>query len=293
MLLVADKWQDYQCIDAGNGEKLERWKDVVLRRPDPQAVWQIDTQNNLWNNADAHYHRSSRGGGSWEYKNPLPEEWNIQYQSLTFKVKPTGFKHTGLFPEQAVNWDWMMDLIEKHKEEDLRILNLFAYTGGATMACAKAGAEEVVHVDAAKGMVQWAKENRDLCSLQDHKIRFIVDDCLKFVEREKRRGRTYHGIIMDPPSYGKGPTGETWKFEKEINHFIESCLDILDEHALFFLVNSYTTGISSVALENILSTQFSSFPTKGKITSGEVALPIENRSLYLPCGIYGRWERDE
>lgn len=291
MILTADKWKDYTCLDAGDGEKLENWKGVVLRRPDPGALWPIDESNPQWNQYDAIYHRSNKGGGHWEYRKKLPESWTIDYKGLTFKVSPTGFKHTGIFPEQAVNWDWMSNLIETHKDEELRILNLFAYTGGATMACSKAGAAEVVHVDASKGMVQWAKENRDLSGLQENKIRFIVEDCLKFVEREKRRGRTYHGILMDPPSYGRGPNGEMWKFEKEITGLIQACTEILDDNALFFLINSYTTGISSIVLENMLKTMVLKDHPNGTIETGEITLPVENQSLLLPCGIYGRWER--
>lgn len=290
MIRIADKWKDYTCIDAGDGEKLEIWKGTVLRRPDPQAIW---PKNNIkdWNRCDAIYHRSQKGGGRWEYKKKLPESWTIQYRDLTFKVSPTGFKHTGIFPEQAVNWDRMANLIEQHKDEEIRVLNLFAYTGCATMACAKAGAAEVVHVDAAKGMVQWAKENRDLSGLSDHKIRFIVDDCLKFVEREKRRGRTYHGILMDPPSYGRGPTGEMWKFEKEITGLIKACMEILDDNALFFLINSYTTGFSSIVLEDLLKTTVLPLHPEGKVETGEIAIPLQSRDLLLPCGIYGIWER--
>ncbi|MGN1389708.1 MAG: class I SAM-dependent methyltransferase, partial [Bulleidia sp.] len=291
--LRADQWKDYVLLDAGNGEKLEQWKGITLRRPDPQAIWPGDPEEPLWNHADAVYHRSSKGGGQWEYRKKLPESWTVSYHNLTFKVSPTGFKHTGLFPEQAVNWDWMGDLIRSHQNENLRILNLFAYTGGATMACSAAGAAEVVHVDAAKGMVQWAKENRDLCSLQDHTIRFIVDDVMKFVEREKRRGHTYHGILMDPPSYGRGPNGEMWKFEKEISGLIRACLDVLDPHALFFLINSYTAGFSSIVLEDLMKTMILPEHPDGTVTAGEVAIPMKNRDLNLPCGIYGRWQRND
>lgn len=290
MLLKADKWKDYSCIDAGNGEKLEQWKGIVLRRPDPQAIWSVENRTS-WKKADAVYHRSKTGGGSWEYKKKLPESWTVDYRNLTFKVSPTGFKHTGLFPEQAANWDWMMDLIQSHKDENIRVLNLFAYTGGATMACAAAGAAEVVHVDASKGMVNWAKENRDLSHLQNAKIRFIVDDCLKFVEREKRRGHTYHGILMDPPSYGRGPNGEMWKFEKEITGLLQACMEILDDHALFFLINSYTTGFSSIVLDNMMKTMILPSRPDGIVTTGEIAIPLQERDLLLPCGIVGRWER--
>ncbi len=288
---IADQWKDYACLDAGGGEKLEQWNSIILRRPDPQAIWPADTGSALWNRADAVYHRSSRGGGEWEFRKQLPEYWTVKYRDLTFKVSPTGFKHTGLFPEQAVNWDWMSGLIASHRDENLRILNLFAYTGAATMACSAAGASEVVHVDAARGMVAWAKENRDLSGLSDHTIRFIVDDCLKFVEREKRRGRTYHGILMDPPSYGRGPNGELWKFEKELTRLIEACLDIFDRNGLFFLINSYTTGFSPIVLEDVMKTMIDR--KNGIISAGEVAIPIRSRSLLLPCGIYGRWQRND
>ena len=288
---IAKLWKDYRCLDAGDGEKLEQWGDIVLLRPDPQAIWPMASPAEARKKADAVYHRSSKGGGEWEFRRTLPEYWTVKYKNLTFKVSPTGFKHTGLFPEQAVNWDWMSGLISSHKEENLRILNLFAYTGAATMAAAAAGAKEVVHVDAAKGMVAWAKENRDLCGLSDHTIRFIVDDCVKFVEREKRRGRTYHGILMDPPSYGRGPSGELWKFEKELTRLIQACLDIFDENGLFFLINSYTTGFSPIVLEDVMKTMMNR--DSGVITAGEVALPIVKRSLLLPCGIYGRWQRND
>lgn len=291
MTKLANKWIDYQLIDAGNGEKLEKWKGITLRRPDPQAIWPID-ENKNWKNVDAIYHRSNKGGGSWEYKKKLPEAWTINYGDLTFKVSPTGFKHTGIFPEQAVNWDWMAKLINEHKDENIKVLNLFAYTGCATMACSKAGAIEVVHVDASKGMVQWAKENRDLSHLENNTIRFIVDDCLKFVEREKRRGHTYQGILMDPPSYGRGPNGEMWKFEKEIVKLIQACLDILDENALFFLINSYTTGFSSIVLENLMKSMILTTHPNGRIDCGDIAIPLQKRDLVLPCGIYGRWERN-
>ncbi len=285
---VANEWKDYECIDTGNGEKLERWKDVILRRPDPQALWPIDKEDETWKKPHAHYHRSKSGGGHWEYIKPLKNEWKINYKHLTFKVSPTGFKHTGLFPEQAANWDFMMDKI-KNANREIRVLNLFAYTGGATMACASAGASEVVHVDASKGMVQWAKENMELSHLEDKKIRFIVDDVIKFVEREKRRGRTYHGIIMDPPSYGRGPNGEIWKIEEQLYPLITKCMEILDEKPLFFLVNSYTTGFSATVLNNILrSTLLKKYPN-GYLESGENSLPITKTNTVLPCGIYGRW----
>lgn len=290
MVLLADAWKDYQCLDAGDGEKLETWKGVMLRRPDPIAMWPKSRLSD-WSHADAVYHRSHAGGGSWEYKKKLPESWTIQYRDLTFKVSPTGFKHTGLFPEQAVNWDWMADLIRTHTDEKIHVLNLFAYTGGATMACSAAGAAEVVHVDAAKGMVQWAKENRDLSHLTDHKIRFIVDDCMKFVEREKRRGHTYQGILMDPPSYGRGPNGEMWKFEKDFANLLKETLDLLSDDALFFLINSYTAGVSSLVLDNMMREMILPKHPGGTINTGDIAIPLQKREIVLPCGIYGRWQR--
>lgn len=288
-MIYTKEWKDYLLIDSGDGEKLEKWGNIVLRRPDPQAIWPIDKSNKQWNNPHAHYHRSNKGGGSWEFKKPLPEYWNISYKDLTFKIQPTNFKHTGLFPEQAVNWDFMIQKIQ-NASRPIRVLNLFAYTGGATMACAYGGAEEVVHVDASKGMVNWAKENMELSHLTNKKIRFIVDDVLKFVEREKRRGRTYHGIVMDPPSYGRGPNGEVWKIEEQIVHLIEACMEILDDEPLFFLINSYTTGFSSVVLENIMKRTILTRYPHGKLECGEIGLPQQGNDLCLPCGIYGRWE---
>ena len=289
---LSNNWIDYKIIDAGNGEKLEMWKDVMLRRPDPQALWPIDTNNKKWNNPDGFYHRSSKGGGSWQFLKKLPDHWTVSYGDLTFKVSPTNFKHTGLFPEQAVNWDYMIDKI-RNSGRKIKVLNLFAYTGGATMACSYAGAETVVHVDASRGMIEWAKENMNLSKLENNKIRFIVDDCLKFVEREARRGNKYDVIIMDPPSYGRGPNGEVWKFEDNIYNLIISCMKILSDKPLFMLINSYTTGISSTVLENILKiTVLKKFPN-GKVTAGEVGLPISNNNLVLPCGIYGRFDIDD
>ncbi len=289
MNLIAKHWEDYECIDSGNGEKLERWKDVILRRPDPQAIWPIDQIDKTWKQPDAHYHRSNKGGGSWEFKTKVKEQWTIQYRHLTFKVSPTGFKHTGIFPEQGANWDYMYDKI-KNANREIRVLNLFAYTGGATMACASANASEVVHVDASKGMVNWAKENMQLSNLHNKKIRFIVDDVLKFVEREKRRGRTYHAIIMDPPSYGRGPNGEVWKIEEQLFPLIKACLEVLDEDPLFFLVNSYTTGFSATVLNNLLHATVAKRHRHGDIQTGEIGLPITKTETILPCGIYGRWE---
>lgn len=283
MLRLSNEWKDYECISAGNGEKLERWGKVILRRPDPQAVWNIEKN---WK-VDGFYHRTEKGGGYWDFYKKLPDFWTINYKELTFKVSPTNFKHTGLFPEQATNWDFSMDKIRTSKRK-IKVLNLFAYTGGATMACSKAGAD-VVHVDASKGMIEWAKENMKLCGLENNNIRFIVDDCLKFVEREYRRGNKYDAIIMDPPSYGRGPNKEVWKFEENIDNLIKVCMKILSDKPLFFLINSYTTGISSLVLENILRNNFK----EGVITSGEVGLPITENNMVLPCGIYGRWENED
>ena len=279
---IAKNWKDYECIDAGNGYKLERWKDVILSRPESHANWSKNPQVRDWKEVHAHYQLKDNKG-EWQMKQDLPETWTINYKDLTFKVSPTSFKHTGLFPEQAANWDWMRKLIENEKRE-IRVLNLFAYTGGATMACSKAGASEVVHVDASKGMIAWAKENQQLCGLEDHKIRYIVDDVLKFVEREKRRGHTYHGILMDPPSFGRGPKGELWQFEKQIIDLIDACKEILDEKPLFFLVNAYTLGFSDDLLYKDLKFAFN----KAKVVTGEIGLPITNQEQILPCGIYGR-----
>lgn len=284
MQRISNEWIDYECLDAGGGEKLERWGNIILRRPDPQAIWNVDKSK--WK-YDAFYHRSNKGGGYWEYKNKLPDEWTINYKNLTFKVSPTNFKHTGLFPEQATNWDFMTNLITNCQKK-VKVLNLFAYTGGATLACSQAGAD-VVHVDASKGMTEWAKENMKLSKLEKNSIRFMVDDCLKFVEREYRRGNKYDAIIMDPPSYGRGPNKEVWKFEDNIYALINACTKILTDKPLFFLINSYTTGISSIVLENILKTSLLPLYPNGKVDAGEVGLPITNNNLILPCGIYGRY----
>lgn len=287
MKYISDEWKDYECISAGNGEKLERWGNVIFRRPEPQAMWPIE-KTDLWNKVDGFYHRSNKGGGYWDFKSKLPEFWTVKYKDLTFKVSPTNFKHTGLFPEQAANWDFSMDKI-KSANRPIKVLNLFAYTGAATMAASKAGAVEVVQVDASKGMTEWAKENMKLCGLGDHKIRFIVDDCLKFVQREARRGNKYDVIIMDPPSYGRGPNGEVWKFEQNLDVLISACMEILSDKPLFFLINAYTTGISSTVLFNILKTTMEK-KYGGKVEAGEIGLPITENDLVLPCGIYGRWE---
>ncbi len=290
MKYISNEWKDYECISAGNGEKLERWGNVIFRRPEPQAMWPIE-KTDLWNKVDGFYHRSNKGGGYWDFKSKLPEFWTVKYKDLTFKVSPTNFKHTGLFPEQAANWDFSMNKI-KNANRPIKVLNLFAYTGAATMAASKAGAIEVVQVDASKGMTEWAKENMKLCGLEDHKIRFIVDDCLKFVQREARRGNKYDVIIMDPPSYGRGPNGEVWKFEQNLDVLINACMEILSDNPLFFLINAYTTGISSTVLFNILKTTMEK-KYGGKVEAGEVGLPITENDLVLPCGIYGRWESND
>lgn len=287
---ICHDWKDYQLLDAGNGEKLEKWGNVTLRRPDPQAIWPI-TESSNWKTVDAHYFRSEKGGGHWDFYKKIPDEWTVSYKNLTFKVSPTNFKHTGLFPEQAVNWDYIMSKISQ-ANRPIRVLNLFAYTGGATMAAAAGGATEVVHVDAAKGMVEWAKENMKLSKLEDTHIRFLVDDCMKFVEREARRGRTYDVIIMDPPSYGRGPDGEVWKFERNIYELIQSCMQLLSDNPLFVLINSYTTGISSTVLENILRTTILKKYPNGTVEAGEIGLPILQDNLTLPCGIFGKFEQN-
>ncbi len=290
-MFLSDKWKDYELIDARCGEKLERWGKYILRRPDPQIVWDTpdNSKSKLWDKADAHYIRSNTGGGHWEVKSKnLPDNWSVDYGELCFGIKRMGFKHTGLFPEQATNWDWFSDIIRKSKRDDVNVLNLFAYTGGATMAASKAGAS-VCHVDASKGMVAWAKENAKLSGVSERPIRYIVDDVKKFVEREIRRGRKYDGIIMDPPSYGRGPSGEVWKVEDEIFGLVKTCMDVLSEKPLFFLINSYTTGLSGSVLENIMKlTLVNRFG--GECLVDEVGLPITTGSLVLPCGYSGRWE---
>lgn len=283
---IARNWKDYEILDMANGEKLERWKDVILARPDPQIIWKEKTFPEKWKKTNARYHRSSTGGGSWQYEKKMPESWKIQYKNLTFQIKPMGFKHTGLFPEQAVNWDWMMDKIAK-ANRPIRVLNLFAYTGGATVACLAAGAS-VCHVDSSKGMVTWAKENVAASGLADKPVRYIIDDVNKFVNREIRRGNQYDAIIMDPPSYGRGTNGEVWKFEENIDDLVNLCTKVLSDDPLFFLINSYTTGISSTVLADILQMAISK---KGTVTAGEIGLPMTGSSLVLPCGIFGRWEK--
>ncbi len=284
---VAKKWKDYEIIDMANGEKLERWGDIYLIRPDPQIIWNNPSFPEKWKNAHARYQRSSTGGGAWNYKKKIPESWKIHYKDLTFLVKPMGFKHTGLFPEQAVNWDWMIDKI-KNSGRQIQVLNLFAYTGGASVACSYAGAS-VCHVDSSKGMVSWAKENMEASGLENRPVRYIVDDVVKFVNREIRRGHKYDAIIMDPPSYGRGTNGEVWKFEDNLPDLVELCSKVLSDDPLFFLINSYTTGISSMVLEDLLNLTITK-KYKGKVSNGEIGLPMSNSLLVLPCGIYGRWE---
>ena len=284
---IATNWKDYKILDMANGEKLENWGGYTLVRPDPQIIWKNKSFPDKWKNANATYKRSKTGGGAWSYRTKLPASWQIKYGNLVFNIKPMGFKHTGLFPEQAVNWDWMMYKI-KNSRRPIKVLNLFAYTGGATVACLAAGAS-VCHVDSSKGMVAWAKENVISSNLQDKPVRYIVDDVIKFVQREIRRGNTYDAIIMDPPSYGRGTSGEVWQFEENIADLVELCTKILSNKPLFFLINSYTTGISPEVLSNILKINLNKY--NGKITSGEIGLPMKSSNLLLPCGIFGRWEK--
>lgn len=287
-MFLADKWTEYQLIDTADGEKLEYWGKFLLRRPDPQAIWSVKSEKSRWTKTDATYHRSQSGGGKWQFFNKhLPEAWQIHYRDLTFNIKPMGFKHTGLFPEQAVNWDWFSELI-RNAGRPIQVLNLFAYTGGATVAALNAGAS-VCHVDASKGMVTWAKENIVASGLENRPVRYIVDDVVKFVRREGRRGRKYDAIIMDPPSYGRGPSGEVWKIEDELYPLILDCMEILSDRPLFFLINSYTTGLSAQILTNVLTLTMKA-KYGGKVTADEIGLPIQSNGLVLPCGISGRWE---
>ncbi|MCI6920721.1 MAG: class I SAM-dependent methyltransferase [Lachnospiraceae bacterium] len=282
---IADHWKDYEVIDTSCGEKLERWGRYILLRPDPQVIWKTEKTVPEWNHLNGHYHRSSKGGGEWEFFK-LPEEWTISYRELNFRLKPFSFKHTGLFPEQAVNWDWCSERI-REAGRPVKVLNLFAYTGGATLAAASAGAS-VTHVDASKGMVTWAKENAAASHLEDAPVRWLVDDCVKFVEREIRRGNKYDGIIMDPPSYGRGPKGEIWKIEESIYPFVELASQLLSDDALFFLINSYTTGLQPAVLSYMLSTVIRK-KRGGEVQSSEIGLPVSSNGLVLPCGATGRW----
>lgn len=282
---LADNWKDYEVIDCSKGEKLERWGDYILVRPDPQVIWDTPRKEKGWHKMNAHYHRSKKGGGEWEFFD-LPQQWSIHYRNLTFQLKPFSFKHTGLFPEQTANWDWFSELIKK-AGRPVKVLNLFAYTGGATIAAAAAGAS-VTHVDASKGMVTWAKENAASSGLADAPIRWIVDDCVKFVEREIRRGNHYDAIIMDPPSYGRGPKGEIWKIEESIHPLVKLCAQLLVEKPLFFLINSYTTGLQPAVLSYLIGTELKRFP--GKVIADEIGLPVSSNGLTLPCGASGRFE---
>ena len=290
---LADQWNDYEVIDCSKGEKLERWGDYLLVRPDPQVIWDTPKKEKGWRKMNGHYHRSSKGGGEWEFFQ-RPKEWTIQYslpinKKLTFHLKPSSFKHTGLFPEQAANWNWFSQLIADavSKGRQVKVLNLFAYTGGATLAAAAAGAS-VTHVDASKGMVTWAKENAISSGLKDAPIRWLVDDCVKFVEREIRRGNHYDAIIMDPPSYGRGPKGEIWKIEESVYPLIQLCSQILTDNPLFFLINSYTTGLQPAVLSYMISTVLGT--ANGTVTASEIGLPVSSNGLVLPCGASGRYE---
>ncbi len=294
-MFISRSWKDYELIDASRGEKLERWGGVILRRPDPQIVWSVPDHEKsaLWNKADARYIRSAKGGGSWRTFKKIPESWTIGYKNLKFRITPMGFKHTGLFPEQAANWDWFSDIIKNsgRARSDVRVLNLFAYTGGASLAALEAGAS-VCHVDAAKGMVARAKENASLSGLSELPIRYIVDDVKKFAAREIRRGRKYEGIIMDPPSYGRGPGGEVWKIEDELFELIELCVELLSDDPMFFLVNTYTTGLSGSVMKNIYDlTLMKKFG--GNVDIDEIGLPITNGELLMPCGYSARWQRND
>lgn len=278
-------WKDYELLDCSEGERLERWGEITLIRPDPQVIWNTPKENPLWEKADARYVRSQSGGGHWEFKKKLPEEWNISYKDLTFKISPTGFKHTGLFPEQAVNWDMMREKISA-AGRNIRVLNLFAYTGGATLAAAAAGAS-VCHVDAAKGMVRWARDNAELSGLSEKPCRWIIDDCAKFVERETRRGSFYDAVILDPPSYGRGPAGEVWKLEDQIFDLVKLCAGVLTEKPLFVLLNSYTTGLSASTMAYVLGAAMKKFG--GSVSAEEIGLPVTESKMVLPCGSSAIW----
>lgn len=284
---IADNWNDYEVIDSAQGEKLERWGNYLLVRPDPQVIWDTPKKEKGWTKHHGHYHRSASGGGNWDFYG-LPEQWQIKYNTLVFNLKPFSFKHTGLFPEQAANWDWFSKAI-RESNRDINVLNLFAYTGGATLAAAAAGAS-VCHVDASKGMVNWAKENAKSSGLENAPIRYIVDDCVKFVEREIRRGKKYDAIIMDPPSYGRGPNGEVWKIEEKLHSLVQLCSEILSNDPLFFLINSYTTGLAPSVLTYLLNITITN-QYGGTVESEEIGLPVSTNGLVLPCGASGRWHK--
>lgn len=281
-------WKEYELIDTSCGERLERWGDKILIRPDPQIIWNTKKENSLWRNAHARYHRSNSGGGKWEQYKHLPEVWNVAYNNITFGVKPMGFKHTGIFPEQATNWDFVKEKIAK-SGRTLNVLNLFAYTGGATLACMEAGAK-VCHVDASKGMVQWAKENAHLSGLADRPVRWIVDDCVKFVQREVRRGNRYDGIIMDPPSYGRGPGGEIWKLEEQLFPLVELCTSVMSDSPEFFILNSYTTGLSPAVMQYLLGVILKK-KYGGEVSADEIGLKVTQTGLVLPCGSTAIWQK--
>ena len=285
---VSNSWKDYELIDCSDGERLERWGDIILIRPDPQIIWSTGKKNPLWRKAHARYHRSNKGGGSWEMYKKVPDSWSINFKNLVFNIKPMGFKHTGVFPEQAVNWEWMQNKI-KEENRPLKILNLFGYTGCATLACMEAGAS-VCHVDASKGMVTWAKENAVSSNIADRPVRWLVDDCVKFVQREVRRGNKYDGIVMDPPSYGRGPNGEVWKIEEKLYSLIELCIQVLTDNPTFFILNSYTTGLSPAVMEYLLNVQLKS-KFGGKVSSDEIGLRVTETNLSLPCGSTVIWEK--
>ena len=289
MKLISN-FDEYKLLDMSDGMKLESWNNIILSRPDPQIIWKSNNNVDLWDKAHAVYHRSKTGGGSWEINKKIKDSWEVHYKDLTFNIKLMGFKHTGLFPEQAVNWDYMIDKIKKSNRH-IKVLNLFAYTGGATVACAYAGAD-VVHVDSSRGMVDWAKENIKSSNLEDKYVRFIVDDCIKFVQREIRRGNKYDAIIMDPPSFGRGANKEVWNIEDSLYTLVDLCSEVLSDDPLFFIINSYTAGFSKKVLENILNLTINK-KYKGIITSDEIGIPMEGSDLVLPCGIYGRWEKNE
>ena len=302
-MIIASGWKDYLIIDTGDGEKLESWDGEVLRRPDPQVIWPKSKSEKVWEKVDARYYRSSKGGGSWEKYSKLPASWTISFDltenhseehKVKFYVEPTGFKHTGIFPEQAANWRWMFDKISKNigSRDKINVLNLFAYTGAASVACAAAGAN-VCHVDAAKGMVQRAKENLSLSGLADKPVRFIVDDVLKFVQREKNRGNKYDCIIMDPPSFGRGPNGEMWKLEEQLYSLVDACVEVLSEEPLFFVINSYTTGLQPLVLSNILYSTIGERFSNGTVQAEELGIPVVDSNIVLPCGATGRWSRND